>query len=177
MKWKNLKWLIIDEMSMISYEVLRQINLRTQQIKESEENFGGLNVILMGDLLQLKPVFGLWIYDQPDILRHEINLWKLFEMEQLEQNQRQISDIRYGELCSRMRVGTQTSEDLDLLNSRLLKNLKNKYEFKNCLYIMARKTDVNNHNTEMTNLLKKTSKTYKINAVDTYADGPHASCR
>jgi hypothetical protein len=25
-KWKNIKWLIIDEMPMISYEVFRQIN-------------------------------------------------------------------------------------------------------------------------------------------------------
>ena len=130
-KWKNIKWLIIDEMSMISYEVFRQINLRCQKIKESEENFGGLNVILMGDLLQLKPCFGHWIFDQPDILVHEINLWKLFEMEQLEQNQRQISDKRYGDLCSRIRTGTQSAEDLDLLNSRMLNNLTNKDEFKN----------------------------------------------
>jgi hypothetical protein len=31
---------------------------------------------------------------------------ELFEMEQLEQNQRQISDKRYGDLCSRIRTGT-----------------------------------------------------------------------
>jgi len=78
-------------------------------------------------------------------------------------------------LCSRIRTGSQTAEDLDLLNSRLLKNLKNKEEFKNCLYIMARKIDVSNHNNEMTKLLQKTSRTYKITAVDTYADGPNAS--
>ena len=174
-KWKEIKWIIIDEISMISYEVLRQINIRTQQIKECEENFGGLNVILMGDLLQLKPVFGHWIYDQPEILIHETNLWKLFVMTQLQQNQRQISDKVYGDLCARIRIGAQTSSDIDLLNSRLLVNLKNKEEFNNVLYIMARKIDVNTHNLEMCNLLKKTSKTYKINAVDTYADGPHAS--
>jgi hypothetical protein len=57
----------------------------------------------------------------------------------------------------------------------MLNNLTNKDEFKNCLYIMARNTDVTNHNIVMTNLLKKTSKTYKISAIDTYADGAHAS--
>jgi hypothetical protein len=36
-KWKFVKWIIIDEMSMISYEVLRQIHLRTQQIKELQQ--------------------------------------------------------------------------------------------------------------------------------------------
>jgi hypothetical protein len=77
-------------------------------------------------------------------------------MEQLEQNQRQISDKRYGELCSRIRTGTQSAEDL--LNSRMLNNLTNKDEFKNCLYIMARKTDVKNHNIEMKNFTNLTLK-------------------
>jgi hypothetical protein len=174
-KWKFVKWIIIDEMSMISYEVLRQIHLRTQQIKENDNlPFGGLNVILMGDLLQLKPVFGHWIYDQPDIISNEINLWELFQMDQLDQNQRQISDTRYADLCARIRIGTQTSADIELLNSRLLCNLKNKNDFKNCLYIMARKVDVSKHNLEMAALLEKSSKSFKIKANDTYADGPHA---
>ena len=174
-KWRHIEWIIIDEISMISYEVLRQINIRTQQIKESNDVFGGLNVILMGDLLQLKPCFGHWIFEQPEILIHETNLWQLFEMDQLDQNQRQISDKIYGDLCSRIRIGSQTSEDIDLLNSRLLSNLKNKNEFNNVLHIMARKEDVRQFNLKMSELLKKTSKTYKINAIDTYADGPNAS--
>jgi hypothetical protein len=37
--------------------------------------------------------------------------------------------------------GAQSSKDIDLLNSRLLWNLKNKNEFKNVLHIMARKED------------------------------------
>ena len=66
-KFIRTKWLIIDEISMISYQVLRQINLRCQEIKEVyDKHFGNLNVILMGDLLQIKPVNGNWIYKKPD---------------------------------------------------------------------------------------------------------------
>jgi hypothetical protein len=62
-KWKKIKWLIIDEMSMISYEVFRQINLRCQKIKESEENFGGLNLVLVtGFLINLIYLFMKLIY-------------------------------------------------------------------------------------------------------------------
>ncbi len=52
-------------------------------------------------------------------------------MDQLDQNQRQISDKIYGDFCSRIRIVSQTSEDINLLNSRLLSNLKNKNELNN----------------------------------------------
>lgn len=71
-KFTRKRWLIIDEISMISYQVLKQINLRCQEIKEVyDKHFGNLNDKLMGDLLQIKPVQGTWIYKQPKDLKHE----------------------------------------------------------------------------------------------------------
>ena len=93
-KFTRTRWLIIDEISMISYQVLRQINLRCQEIKEVyDKHFGNLNVILMGDLLQIKPVQGTWIYKQPKDLKHEPHLWRLFEIHQLTENVRQNGNI------------------------------------------------------------------------------------
>ena len=40
---------------------------------------------------------------------------------------------------------------------------------------MAHLEDIRQFNLKMSELLKKTSKTYKIDAIDTYADGPNAS--
>lgn len=89
-RFAQTRWLVIDEISMISYEVLRAICLRCQEIKQVyEKPFGGLNVILMGDLMQLKPVKGHWIFKQPIEFRHETNLWRLFLTHQLTQNIRQ----------------------------------------------------------------------------------------
>ena len=45
----------------------------------------------MGDLLQIEPVNGHWIYEQPDEFKTETDLWKIFEMHQLDRNVRQQS--------------------------------------------------------------------------------------
>lgn len=47
---------------MVSYEVLRlrSIHLRLQELKKSQEVFGGLNILVFGDIMQLAPVKGSW---------------------------------------------------------------------------------------------------------------------
>ena len=54
-KWKHFKWLIIDEVSMVSYHVLQMIHLQLQELRPEHHNelFGGVNVLLFGDLMQL----------------------------------------------------------------------------------------------------------------------------
>ena len=39
------------------------LDLRLQQIMGTKEPFGGLCVITVGDLFQLKPVFDQWIFE------------------------------------------------------------------------------------------------------------------
>jgi len=43
-KWRYIKWLIIDEISMVSYENLRMIHLRLQEFKNNDKLFGGVNI-------------------------------------------------------------------------------------------------------------------------------------
>jgi len=57
-KWRYIKWLIIDEISMVSYEILRAVHLRLQEFKNNNELFGGVNILLFGDIMQLPPVKG-----------------------------------------------------------------------------------------------------------------------
>ena len=51
--YNNLKILIIDEISMVKADMLYQINLRLMELKQNDMIFGGVAVILFGDLLQL----------------------------------------------------------------------------------------------------------------------------
>lgn len=44
---------ILDEISMVSFQTLRMVSLRLGEIKNNDLPFGGLNVLLFGDLLQL----------------------------------------------------------------------------------------------------------------------------
>ncbi len=55
-KLKLAKMLAIDEISMISAPVFDLINELLKAIRQSEKPFGGLQLILFGDFLQLPPV-------------------------------------------------------------------------------------------------------------------------
>lgn len=64
-KWCSIKCLIIDEVSILSYENLRMIYLRLQEFKNNNLLFSGINVLLFGDLMQLPSVKGHWCSEQP----------------------------------------------------------------------------------------------------------------
>ena len=61
----HLQLVIIDEMSMIKSDQLYQIDARLQEYKSNPNFFGGVAVLLVGDLMQLQPVMGKWIFDRP----------------------------------------------------------------------------------------------------------------
>ena len=52
----QLKLLIIDEVSMVGSKMLKQLNERLMQIMDSNQHFGGVSIICVGDFHQLKPV-------------------------------------------------------------------------------------------------------------------------
>ena len=51
--WRTLDTLIIDEISMLSPELFDKLNLLAKRFRMSEKPFGGIQLILSGDLLQL----------------------------------------------------------------------------------------------------------------------------
>ena len=53
---RNMDVLIVDEVSMVRPDMLDAMDVHARKARESEEPFGGLQVILMGDLMQLPPV-------------------------------------------------------------------------------------------------------------------------
>ncbi|XP_017304703.1 ATP-dependent DNA helicase PIF1-like [Diaphorina citri] len=56
-QWRAIECINIDEISMVSYQMLCMIDSRPRQLKNKEtEFFGGINVLLFGDLMQLPPI-------------------------------------------------------------------------------------------------------------------------
>jgi hypothetical protein len=51
-----MKTLIIDEVSMVRADIVDALDLSLRRHRKSHENFGGVQVILVGDLYQLPPV-------------------------------------------------------------------------------------------------------------------------
>lgn len=55
-KWKNMRVLIIDEISMIDGTLFAKINELAKIVKASQQPFGGIQVVCTGDFFQLPPV-------------------------------------------------------------------------------------------------------------------------
>lgn len=61
---ENVRYIIIDEYSVISQKELAWINRRCKQATgKFDLNFSGINIVLVGDLGQLLPVNGKVLYN------------------------------------------------------------------------------------------------------------------
>ncbi len=70
---KNAKVLVIDEISMLAGGMLDMIDKILRTVKQSEDAFGGLQVVLVGDFYQLPPITRMG-----DVVRFafESNAWE-----------------------------------------------------------------------------------------------------
>ena len=59
----NTKLLILDEISLVSPRLLEALDFRMRAIKHNNLDFGGLHVIVLGDMFQLKVVSDLPFYE------------------------------------------------------------------------------------------------------------------
>ena len=88
--------LIIDEISMVSPCHLQFINLRLQQVLESNEPFGGLNVVFIGDFYQLPPV-------KAESLYHSVMANHFFtDFPALFKSSKDESDVAPKRVCARL---------------------------------------------------------------------------
>ena len=118
-KYINLKWIISDEISMVSNNMLKYINFRLQEIKSNSQLFGGINIIAVGDFYQLKPVKGQFIFEdyRENYGPLATNLWnENFKIYELTEIMRQKDDKKFAELLNRLRTGAHTKKDIKSLN-------------------------------------------------------------
>ena len=119
------------------------------------EPFGGVGILLVGDLMQLKPVKQREIFQRPiepkneALFDSEDNIWNLFETVVLKVNKRQGEDNPWTDCLNRIRTITNGEllplEDIELLISRQSCNFPNK-DFDNCAHVYFRNEDVDVHN-------------------------------
>ena len=141
--FKCIHTLIIDEISMVSADMLESIHYRLTVIKQNETPFGGLNVITVGDFYQLRPVKSNYAFKST-------SLWHLFKPFFLRQNMRQIEDSTYANLLNRVRIGLLNEDDITSLQQRVVSenNIPN-----NILHIYPTIKQVQMHNDAVQNLL------------------------
>ena len=75
---RKLQVIFIDEISMVGSGIFNFLNLRLQQITDTNRPFGGLSIIAVGDLYQLQPVFDKWIFESSNDVYSAFatNIWK-----------------------------------------------------------------------------------------------------
>jgi len=79
--FSRTKYLIIDEFSVISQKELSWVNRRCKQATGCyEKSFGGLNIILVGDLGQLPPVSGKVLYNSSPVSEQECEGFFLYSI-------------------------------------------------------------------------------------------------
>ncbi|DBA72022.1 TPA: hypothetical protein ACH3X2_14301 [Trebouxia sp. C0005] len=59
-RWRKMKVLICDEISMISAEMFHQLEHHARMIRGVEKPFGGVQLVLSGDYFQLPPIERRW---------------------------------------------------------------------------------------------------------------------
>lgn len=123
-KLEGVKFLFIDEISMLSSRGLSELNSILQRVLNSRLPFGGLSVFLFGDLLQLEPVDGPSVFEDlpvkflpvrntrsidPSINHVEENIFDLFGVFHLHEMVR-IETEEDDEILKKIRLGDITPE-------------------------------------------------------------------
>jgi ATP-dependent DNA helicase PIF1 len=123
-KWCETEVLIIDEISMLSPELFDKLENVARRIRHNEEPFGGIQLILSGDFLQL-PCIG------SDEFCFESKSWdKCIEQTvYLTEIMRQ-KDVEFQNCLNDVRIGLLTKKTRKLLKSRVGVELKNDFGIK-----------------------------------------------
>jgi ATP-dependent DNA helicase PIF1 len=176
--YKNVQFIIIDECSMVSYESLRCISRRLNEICECDEPFAGKSVILIGDLMQLPPVKGHEIFTQPAKYSAETHLThhRLFSFVELHVNKRQENDELLP-ICNKLRLGELDADDIAKLQTRVLDMRRPNYqemvnEFKDALRLYPTTAQCDKYNqAKLAEMKSMGARVFNIKAVDTFSDG------
>lgn len=120
---RELELLIIDEVSMLRADLLDAIDLVLRHVRRNNLPFGGIQILFIGDMLQLPPVIK---DDEWKILRNHYKSAYFFDAIVLEQNKpvyielnkiyRQ-SDQHFVDLLNNLRNNEMEKEDYELLNT------------------------------------------------------------
>lgn len=125
---RSLELIVIDEISMVRADLLDRIDATLRRYRGNNKAFGGVQMLMLGDLAQLSPVVTeqereiiYAHYESPfffssDVLKrttyHIIELTKVFRQ----------TDDKFVELLNKIRTGSADSTVFELLNRRYIPN-------------------------------------------------------
>ncbi|KJZ69841.1 hypothetical protein HIM_10769 [Hirsutella minnesotensis 3608] len=155
-KLRDIKYLIVDEKSMLGLRQLSWIDDRLREAfpNRNEEFFGGLNILLVGDFFQLPPVLQKPLYYDKEVQGVEIkgrNAYRRFDKTvflKVAQRQRGNDQGAFRSALEELRLLRLSMESWKLLSSRVQAKLDDQEvaKFVNSLRVYATKDRVNEYN-------------------------------
>lgn len=127
----NTEMLIIDEASMLRADILDAIDYLLQEARESQLPFGGLQLVMFGDLYQLPPIINdkeLTQYFKDHYESHyffNAHVWRASNLEVRElQNIFRQEDESFQHILNSLRIRSFDSKLLNTLNERVTEHPK-----------------------------------------------------
>lgn len=127
---RSLDLIIIDEVSMVRADLMDHISDELKRIRKDGRPFGGVQMLLIGDLYQLPPIT---VGDEESLLNGVYRTTHFFGSRAFVESEFKFiefqevfrqSDPEFIGVLNRIREGVQTREDIDYLNSRYLPDYK-----------------------------------------------------
>jgi ATP-dependent exoDNAse (exonuclease V) alpha subunit len=167
---KELELIIIDEISMVRSDIMNQIDLILQHCLENKFPFGGIQLLLIGDLFQLPPIIerkdeGIFYSNYKSAYFFGLESFKEMNLHiiELQKNYRQNDeDKKFIEILDKVRNKKVNINDLEYLNKRKNENYEpDQYE----ITLATRKDIVKEVNDKRMKRLD--SESYEFRAIET----------
>jgi len=117
-RWLNTNTLIIDEISMLDPELFDKLDLLARKIRKNNNPFGGIQMVLSGDFLQLPPV-------KSNFFCFEALSWNHIEYTIYFDKIIRQNDVQLQNVLNNIRLGIINDEVKEILNSCLDRELDN----------------------------------------------------
>ena len=154
----GIKLLVIDEISMVRADLFEMMNQICQKTLENTLPFGGIAVVLVGDLFQLPPIVsddavyeylkreygGIYFFNS-HIIQKELNNIKLFE---LTKSYRQQNDSEFVKILDEFRKPMSEQRKIQVINEINRRVVDDEDLPKNAVYIASSNEEVRNVNTK-----------------------------
>ncbi len=175
---KTLDLLIIDEISMVRSDLLDAIDHTLRQYRDRFKPFGGVQLLMIGDLAQLTPVVTSeeetllkQYYSTPYFFGSHALQQTNYVTIQLEHIYRQQDDY-FVNLLNAIRDGHPTNKNLDDINSRFQPDFKPNSE-EGYIRLTTHNTQADNYNDSQLRLLTTKAYTYHASIEGQFPEFSH----
>lgn len=167
---KDLDLIIVDEVSMVRCDVMDAMDVTLRHYRDCDEPFGGVQIVLFGDLYQLMPV--VRSADEETLLEHYIkDQYYFFNSDVIEDHPLPMLELQkiyrqedkdFVDLLNRIRDGKMTNEDINVLDEITIPN----YEDDEQIRITTHKYLARNYNDRRLSELDGNEKIYEAEIMD-----------